>query len=65
LERFKQIFRDWFQEFLRQYPEYERTREVVQKILGCGDKEQGYSEFLAPSATKSETSYSSWKDEGG
>ena len=48
LESFKQIFRDWFDEFLRQYPEYERTVEVVQKMLGCGDQEQGYSEFICP-----------------
>ena len=48
LASFKQIFRDWFDEFLRQYPEYERTGEVVQKMLGCGDQEQGYSEFICP-----------------
>ena len=48
MESFKQIFRDWFDEFLGQYPEYERTREVVQKMLGCGDQEQGYSEFICP-----------------
>ena len=41
MESFKQIFRDWFEEFLRQYPESERTREVIQKMLGCGDEEQG------------------------
>ena len=48
LESFKQIFRDWYEEFLRQYPQYERTREVVQKMVGCGDPEQGYSEFICP-----------------
>ncbi|MBI3950348.1 MAG: transposase zinc-binding domain-containing protein [Acidobacteria bacterium] len=48
LESFKQIFRDWYEEFLRQYPEYERTGEVVQKMVGCGDEEQGYSEFICP-----------------
>jgi hypothetical protein len=48
LNTFKQIFLDWFGEFLRQYPEYEGTRKVVEKMLGCGDKENGYSEFMCP-----------------
>jgi hypothetical protein len=46
LDSFKQIFRDHYEEFLRQYPEYERMREAVEKMLGCGDKENGYSEFV-------------------
>ena len=48
LETFKEIFRDWFEEFLRQYPESERARDSVEKMLGCGDKENGYSEFICP-----------------
>ncbi len=48
LETFKQIFHDWFEEFLRQYPEYNRVREPIEKMLGCGDREHGYSEFMCP-----------------
>ncbi len=48
LDSFKQIFRDHFEEFLRQYPEYGWAREVVEKMLGCGDQAQGYSEYLCP-----------------
>ena len=49
MESFNQILRDWLDEFLRQYPRYERTGEAVQmKMLGCGDQEQGYSEFICP-----------------
>ena len=48
LESFKQIFRDWYEECLGQYPEYERTGAVIQKMLGCGDEERGYSEFICP-----------------
>jgi hypothetical protein len=48
LETFKQIFREWFGEFLRQYPEYEDTRKTVEKMLGCGDTENGYSAFMCP-----------------
>ncbi len=48
LETFKLIFREWFAEFLRQYPEYDATRQVVEKMLGCGDQDNGYSEFMCP-----------------
>ena len=54
LEGFKQIFKDHFEEFLRQYPKYESTREVIKKMLGCGDKEQGYMEFICPCCNKKE-----------
>ena len=52
IESFKQIFKDWLEEFLRKYPEYERTREVIEKMLGCGDPKQGYSEFICPHCNK-------------
>lgn len=48
LETFKQIFRDWFDQFLRHHPDYEGTRRVVEKMLGCGDTNHGYSEFICP-----------------
>ena len=48
LEDFKQIFRDWFEQFLRLYPTYQPVRQSVEKMLGCGDKENGYSELICP-----------------
>ncbi len=52
LESFKQIFKDWLDEFLREYPKYERTRAVIEKMLGCGEKEQGYTEYICPCCNK-------------
>ncbi len=45
---FKQIFRDHWEEFKRQNPRYdqEQYEEPVQKMLGCGDESNGYSEYI-------------------
>jgi len=48
LDHFKQIFRDHWQSFLCEYPEFERVRGVIEKMLGCGDPAQGYSEYQCP-----------------
>lgn len=48
LEGFKKIFEQHYEEFLKQYPEYEKSREVVKKMLGCGDEKEGYSEYICP-----------------
>ena len=48
LETFKLIFDDWFEEFLRRYPEYEAARHTVEKMLRCGNPENGYAEFICP-----------------
>ena len=48
LETFKLIFRHWFDEFLRLYPEYERARQTIEQMLGCGQSEQGYAQFICP-----------------
>ena len=47
-QQFKQIFRDGWSAFREQYPRYERVDEVVGKMLGCGEVENGYAEYLCP-----------------
>lgn len=47
-EIFKNIFRDHWEEFKRLHPRYddEQYEEPVQKMLGCGDESNGYSEYI-------------------
>lgn len=45
---FKQIFQDGWEDFKTGYPRYEEVDEVVQKMLGCGEFENGYAEYICP-----------------
>lgn len=47
-QQFKQIFQDGWAEFKEQYPRYEAAEEVIEKMLGCGEPEKGYAEYLCP-----------------
>ena len=45
---FKQIFIDGWEAFKQAHPRYESVDEVVQKMLGCGDPNNGYSPYVCP-----------------
>jgi len=45
---FKQIFEDGWADFKRKYPRYEAVDEVVQKMLGCGNPDNGHAVYLCP-----------------
>ena len=45
---FKQIFEDGWDDFKHKYPRYEAVDEVVQKMLGCGNPENGHAVYLCP-----------------
>jgi hypothetical protein len=45
---FKQIFEDGWADFKRKYPRYEAVDEVVQKMLGCGNPENGHAVYICP-----------------
>jgi hypothetical protein len=45
---FKQIFKDGWEEFKKRHPRYAGVDEVVQKMLGCGEFENGYAVYLCP-----------------
>lgn len=45
---FKQIFRDGWEEFKAHHPRYAAVDEVVQKLLGCGEFENGYAVYICP-----------------
>ena len=45
---FKQIFRDGWEAFLNRYPRYWAVAEVVQKMLGCGEYENGHAVYICP-----------------
>ena len=45
---FKQLFQDGWDDFKKRYPRYEAVDEVVQKMLGCGEFENGYAEYICP-----------------
>ncbi len=47
-DTFKQIFRDGWDSFKAKYPRYELVDEVVQKMLGCGEYENGYATYKCP-----------------
>lgn len=49
---FKQIFRDGWEAFKARYPRYEAVEEVVQKMLGCGEYENGYAVYICPECKK-------------
>jgi hypothetical protein len=42
------IFQAGWEDFKTGYPRYEEVDEVVQKMLGCGEFENGYAEYLCP-----------------
>jgi hypothetical protein len=46
--RFKQIFDDGWADFKGRYARYEAVDEVVRKMLGCGERENGYAVDLCP-----------------
>lgn len=45
---FKQIFRDHWAEFVKHYPRYKEKDEIIEKMLGCGDPANGYTEYICP-----------------
>ena len=45
---FKQIFKDGWEEFKTHHPRYEGVDEVVQKMLDCGEFENGYAVYICP-----------------
>ena len=45
---FKQIFRDGWEEFKARHPRYEGVDEVVEKMLECGEFENGYAVYKCP-----------------
>ena len=47
-EIFKQIFRDGWEAFKARHPHYDAVDEVVQKMLGCGEFENGYAVYICP-----------------
>ena len=49
---FKQIFKDGWEAFKARYPRYEAVEEVVQKMLGCGEYENGYAVYICPECKK-------------
>jgi hypothetical protein len=51
---FRRIFEDHWDEFKERHPSYsiEYYDEVVQKMLGCGREDGGYSEYLCPHCGK-------------
>ncbi len=38
----------WWEEFKAHHPRYEGGDEVVQKMLGCGEFENGYAVYICP-----------------
>ncbi len=50
-ETFRRIFIDHWSEFEKRYPSYQAAQydDVVQKMLGCGKDEGGYTEYLCMS----------------
>lgn len=46
---FKQIFRDWWGEFITEYPDYEGLDDIIQKMLGCCDPANGFTTYICPS----------------
>lgn len=47
-ETSKQIFRDHWPEFVKQYPRYAEKEIIIEKMLGCGDPANGYTEYICP-----------------
>ncbi len=42
----KRIFKDGWKEFKQNNPRYEEVDEVVQKMMGCGNSENGYATYV-------------------
>jgi hypothetical protein len=49
-DTFKQIFRDHWGPFQQRYPRYQDrdVQAVIDKMLGCGTPESGYTTYLCP-----------------
>lgn len=49
-DTFKQIFRDHWGPFQQRHPRYQdrHVQAVIDKMLGCGTPESGYSTYLCP-----------------
>ena len=47
---FKQIFRDYWGPFQQRHPRYQdrHVQAVIDKMLGCGTLEAGYTTYLCP-----------------
>src|SRR3954453_16824894 len=49
-DTFKQIFRDHWETFTQHQPRYQdrHVQGVIDKMLGCGTPESGYTTYLCP-----------------
>ena len=49
-DTFKQIFRDHWEPFQQRHPRYQdrHVQAVIEKMLGCGTVEAGYTTYLCP-----------------
>ena len=49
-DTFKQIFRDHWRPFQQGHPRYQdrHVQAVIDKMLGCGTPESGYTTYLCP-----------------
>jgi Transposase zinc-binding domain len=49
-DTFKQIFRDHWRPFQQRHPRYQdrHVQTVIDKMLGCGTPESGYTTYLCP-----------------
>ena len=49
-DTFKQIFRDHWEPFQQSHPRYQdrHVQAVIDKMLGCGTLEAGYTTYLCP-----------------
>jgi len=53
----KQIFRDHWEPFQQRHPRYRdrHVQAVIDKMLGCGTPESGYTTYLCPHCLEAET----------
>ena len=56
-DTFKQIFRDHWKTFQQHQPHYQdrHVQAVIDKMLGCGTPESGYTAYLGPHLPGRET----------
>ena len=49
-DTFKQLFRDYWVPFQQRHPRYQdrHVQAVIDKMLGCGTLEAGYTTYLCP-----------------
>lgn len=52
IEDFRRICKENYEKLLSQNPKYEKVREMIEKMLGCGKKENGYMEYVCPRCQK-------------